>query len=173
MPIAGSIVLMIISCLIIWRSATGFEMASDYLGRKMTHGIKGATINAIASSMPEFLSTFFFLFYLGDVNGFSGGLGITAGSSIFNLLVIPSAVIIVITLKHPGKTINISRKVLRRDGIVLILTILVLVIVISQEKLTPWHGFILVMGYVLYLGYLFFSMKKLRGQKTLVYTTVR
>ena len=74
MPIAGSIVLMIISCLIIWRSATGFEMASDYLGRKMTHGIKGATINAIASSMPEFLSTFFFLFYLGDVNGFSGGL---------------------------------------------------------------------------------------------------
>ena len=81
---------MIVSCFIIWRSAAGFEIASDYLGRKLSHGIKGATINAIASSMPEFLSSFFFLFYLKDVNGFSGGLGITAGSSIFNLLVIPA-----------------------------------------------------------------------------------
>ena len=78
---------MIASCFIIWRSAAGFEIASDYLGRKLSHGVKGATLNAIASSMPEFLSSFFFLFYLKDVNGFSGGLGITAGSSIFNLLV--------------------------------------------------------------------------------------
>jgi cation:H+ antiporter len=173
MQIAGSIILMIVSCLIIWRSATGFELASDYLGRKLTHGVKGATINAIASSMPEFLSTFFFLFYLGDVNGFSGGLGITAGSSIFNLLVIPSAVIIVISIRYPGKTISITRKVLRRDGIVLIITILILVLVINQDKLTPWHGFTLVMAYVLYLGYMFLTMKKVRGKEDQVYTAVR
>ena len=50
------LIFMVISCLIIWRSSNGFEVASDYLGRKLPLGIKGATINAIASSMPEFLT---------------------------------------------------------------------------------------------------------------------
>ena len=49
-----------ISCLIIWRSSHGFEIASDFLGRKLPAGIKGATLNAVASSMPEFLTTVFF-----------------------------------------------------------------------------------------------------------------
>lgn len=173
MQISGSVLLMIISCLVIWRSAAGFEIASDYLGRKLTYGIKGATINAIASSMPEFLSTFFFLFYVKDVNGFSGGLGITAGSSIFNLLVIPAAVILVISFRTPGKTIEITKKVLRRDSIVLILTILVLVLVIDQRELKPVHGLILVAAYVAYLGYMFFIMKNLRGNRLEVVTPVR
>lgn len=164
---------MIISCLIIWRSAAGFEMASDYLGRKLTHGIKGATINAIASSMPEFLSTFFFLFYLKDVNGFSGGLGITAGSSIFNLLVIPAAVVIIISFRNPGIAIGITRKVLRRDGIVLVITILILVLVIDQRVLKPWHGLILVLTYVIYLGYMFLIMKNQGTKEAEVLTSVR
>ena len=162
MQIAGSIVLMIVSCLIIWRSATGFEIASDYLGRKLSHGMKGATINAIASSMPEFLSSFFFLFYLKDMNGFSGGLGITAGSSIFNLLVIPAAVTLVILLRDPSKTIELTMKVLRRDGIVLIITILILILIIDRQSLRPIHGLILVLAYIVYLAYMFFSMKSLK-----------
>jgi Ca2+/Na+ antiporter len=156
---------MIISCLIIWRSAAGFEIASDYLGRKLSHGIKGATINAIASSMPEFLSSFFFLFYLKDVNGFSGGLGITAGSSIFNLLVIPAAVTLVILIRDPSKTIELTRKVLRRDGIVLIITILLLLVIIDRQSMKPIHGLILVMAYLVYLGYMFFSMKNMKNGK--------
>lgn len=154
---------MIFSCFIIWRSAAGFEIASDYLGRKLSHGIKGATINAIASSMPEFLSSFFFLFYLKDVNGFSGGLGITAGSSIFNLLVIPAAVTLVILLRDPSKTIELTRKVLRRDGIVLIITILILVLIIDRQSLKPIHGLLLVMAYIVYLAYMFYSMRRMKG----------
>ncbi len=154
---------MFFSCLIIWRSAAAFEIASDYLGRKLSHGVKGATINAIASSMPEFLSSFFFLFYLKDVNGFSGGLGITAGSSIFNLLVIPVAVTLVILIKNPSKTIELTKNVLRRDGIVLIITILILVLIIDRQTLRPIHGFILVMVYLVYLGYMFLSMKSMRN----------
>ncbi|MEZ5071896.1 MAG: hypothetical protein R2751_13285 [Bacteroidales bacterium] len=70
-----SILLIVLSCLVIWRSSDAFELASDYLGRKLPSGIKGATLNAIASSMPEFLTTLFFLFYLKDADGFAGGLG--------------------------------------------------------------------------------------------------
>ena len=82
------------SCIVIWRSSHGFEVASDYLGRKLPPGIKGATLNAIASSMPEFLSTVFFLFYLRNAEGFSGGLGVTSGSALFNLLIIPALVVL-------------------------------------------------------------------------------
>ena len=165
MQIAGSILLMIVSCFIIWRSAAGFEIASDYLGRKLSHGIKGATINAIASSMPEFLSSFFFLFYLKDVNGFSGGLGITAGSSIFNLLVIPVAVTFVILIRDPSKTIELTRKVLRRDGIVLIITILILVLIIDRQSLKPIHGLILVLAYIVYLAYMFISWRRMKNNR--------
>jgi Ca2+/Na+ antiporter len=150
---------MMLSCFIIWKSATGFEIASDFLGRKLTHGVKGASINAIASSMPEFLSSFFFLFYLKDVNGFSGGLGITAGSSIFNLLVIPVAVTLVILFRDPSKAIELNRNILRRDGVVLIITILILVLIIDRQRLQPIHGLILVMAYLVYLTYMFYTMK--------------
>ncbi len=160
--ITVSIALMFVSCLIIWRSAAGFGMASDFLGRKLTYGIKGATINAIASSMPEFLSSFFFLFYLKDVNGFSGGLGITAGSSIFNLLVIPALVILIVPVTSPGKAVEISRKVLFRDSIVLVFTILVLIIVIDQDRLRWYHGLVLVLVYILYIAHMFLSMRRIR-----------
>lgn len=154
---------MIVSCFIIWRSATGFEIASDYLGRKLSHGVKGATINAIASSMPEFLSSFFFLFYLKDVNGFSGGLGITAGSSIFNLLVIPVAVTFIVLFRDPLKTIELTRKVLSRDGIFLIITILILVWIIDRQSMKPIHGLMLVLAYIVYMVYMFFSMRRMQN----------
>jgi cation:H+ antiporter len=46
--------------------------------------------------MPEFLTTIFFHFYLRDADGFSGGLGVTSGSALFNLLIIPALVVLVI-----------------------------------------------------------------------------
>ena len=42
-------------------SSDGFDIASSYLGRNLSDGVKGATINAISSSMPELLTSIFFL----------------------------------------------------------------------------------------------------------------
>ena len=64
MAIISSLGLILITCIIIWRACDGFEMASNYLGRNMKEGIKGATINAIGSSLPELFTTLFFLFIL-------------------------------------------------------------------------------------------------------------
>ncbi len=161
--ILAPLAIMAVSCLIIWRSASGFEVASDFIGRRLSKGVKGATLNAIASSMPEFLSTVFFLFYLEDVNGFSGGLGITAGSAIFNLLIIPALVILIVLVKNPGYVIRVSRTVLLRDGIVLILTVFLLVIILElgHVSLRPVHGLALLSAYLVYLVYMFASMGKL------------
>jgi len=151
---------VIISCYVIWRASDGFEVAASYLGRNLTEGVKGATINAIASSMPELLTTFFFLFYLGDENGFSGGIGTTAGSAIFNGMIIPAAVIFVVIFSGIAKNIKVMRKVLLRDGIALILAEIILITMISGDTLDWWHGLMLMIVYILYAIYTFTSMKK-------------
>jgi len=88
-----SFFLITFCCIIIWRASDGFEAASEYLGRNLTDGVRGATINAIGSSMPELFTTFWFLFGMMDRDGFAGGIGTTAGSAIFNGMIIPAVVI--------------------------------------------------------------------------------
>lgn len=155
-----SILYITISCIIIWRSSHGFEIASDFLGRKMPLGIKGATLNAIASSMPEFLTTIFFLFYLRDAEGFSGGLGVTSGSALFNLLLIPSLVVLWLCASGQGKSIALNKKVLMREGSVLLLSQLIFVVFLFKGVLQGWHGLILVLVYLLYLGLLYAISRK-------------
>ena len=151
---------VILTAVIIWRASDGFEAAASYLGRNMTEGVKGATINAVASSMPELLATFFFLFYLGDEDGFSGGIGTTAGSAIFNGMIIPAVVIFVVIFSGVAKNIVVSRKVVLRDGIALILAEIILITMISGGSLHWGHGLILMMVYVVYAAYTLGSMKK-------------
>lgn len=160
MSILILLIYVIISMVIIWRASDGFETAASYLGRHLSEGVKGATINAIASSMPELLTTFFFLFYLGDENGFSGGIGTTAGSAIFNGMIIPAAVIFVVIFSGIAKNIVVMRKVLLRDGIALILAEIILITMISGDTLHWGHGLILMVVYIIYAAYTLGSMKK-------------
>jgi len=154
------IVLVIICCLIIWRASDGFAAASDYIGRNLSEGVRGATINAIGSSLPEVFTSFFFLFYLKDVDGFSGGIGTTAGSAIFNSMIIPSFVILVVIFTGVARNIKVSRKVIQRDGFSLIASEIIFIMLISGSSLDWWHGFILMVIYAIYLIYMFTTMKK-------------
>lgn len=153
MGILIPLILIAISCLIIGKSAYSFTTASNYLGRNLSKGIKGATINAIASSLPELLTTLFFLFYLNDIDGFSGGIGITAGSATFNIMIIPAVVIIVVVMKK--NKISISKKTLLRDSIFLFVTELVFINIISRQTLYWWHGLIFILLYLAYIMYMF------------------
>lgn len=157
------IILVAICSVIIWRAVDGFSTASEYLGRNLSDGVRGATINAIASSMPELFISIFFLFYLNDVDGFSGGIGTTAGSAIFNGQIIPALVILVVVFSGVTKNISVTRKVLWRDGIALIAAEVILIILISGETLYWWHGLVLMLMYVVYLVYMLRTMTK--GEK--------
>jgi cation:H+ antiporter len=152
--------LVIICCIIIWRASDGFAVASDFIGRNLSEGVRGATINAIGSSLPEMFTSFFFLFYLKDVDGFSGGIGTTAGSAIFNGMIIPAFVILVVILTGLAKSITVSRKVLFRDGFSLIVAEFLFIIIISGKSLHWWHGVFLMCVYFVYLFYMLKSMKK-------------
>lgn len=157
-------ILLVSFCsIVIWRSVDGFSAASDYLGRNLSDGVKGATINAIASSMPELFTTVFFLFFLNDVDGFSGGIGTTAGSAIFNAMIIPAIAILAVIYAGMTKVVHVSKKVVLRDGVALIVTEGILIVLISGNNLYWWHGAILMGIYVVYIVYMLTSMTK--GEK--------
>ena len=155
-----SIVLIVLCCIIIWRASDGFEAASEYLGRNLSEGVRGATINAIGSSMPELFTTLFFLFILKDRDGFAGGIGTTAGSAIFNGMIIPAVVILVVVIKGVTSHVEVSKKVLLRDGISLLICELVLIFLLGDASLNWTHGLILMGLYAAYATYMLTSMKK-------------
>ena len=134
-------------------------MASEFLGRNLSEGVRGATINAIGSSMPELFTTMFFLFVLKDRDGFAGGIGTTAGSAIFNGMIIPAVVILVVIFKGVTKNVVVSRKVLLRDGISLLICEFVLIFLLGGNTLTWVHGLILMGLYAAYAIYMLTSMK--------------
>jgi Ca2+/Na+ antiporter len=154
-------------CLIIWRAGDGFMTASEYVGRNLSEGVRGATINAIASSMPEVFTSLFFLFILQqDGVGFTGGIGTTAGSAIFNSMVIPAIAVLAVISMGLTRNIQVSRKVMLRDGIALIIAELVFLFLISGSKLDWYHGLILMFVYVVYIVFMFATMsKKKEGQE--------
>ena len=82
------------------------------MGRNLSDGVKGATINAISSSLPELLTTIFFLVFLKDAKGFSGGIGTVAGSAVFNAMIIPAFSVLIVYYYKISKSIKVSKNVL-------------------------------------------------------------
>lgn len=152
-----------LAMLIIWRSSDGFEVASAYLGRNLTDGVRGATINAVGSSIPELFTTLFSLMLLGEVDNFAFGIGTTAGSAIFNGMIIPAVAILAVIGYGIAKKVNVSKKVILRDGIGLIIAELILIYMISGNYLTWKHGLVLMLTYVVYVAYMFTTMNKTEG----------
>lgn len=155
--------LIFLCCLVIWRACDGFEVASEYLGRNLSEGVRGGTINAISSSIPELLTTTIGLMILSDEEGFAIGLGTTAGSAIFNGMVIPALCILsVVGTVVAGKRVDsvlVSTKVIWRDGLSLLFCEAMLILILSGGNLQWWHGLILIALYFVYLSYMIFSMK--------------
>lgn len=149
-----------VSMYIIWKACDGFETASSYLGRNLSDGVKGATINAIGSSMPEFLTTAIALLLLHDSDGFAFGIATTAGSDIFNSAVIPGLVILFVTFSGIVPFISISKKVAFRDGLFLIGGELLLIAVLGHNKLTWQHGITLVIYYIVYIVFMLTTMSR-------------
>ncbi|PIE51017.1 MAG: pseudouridine synthase [Flavobacteriales bacterium] len=160
MEVVLSLMVIVLSCLIIWKASNGFEMASEYLGRNLSQGVRGATINAIGSSIPELFTTIFFLLILHDQEGFSGGIGTTAGSAIFNAMVIPAIVILTVIAVGKVKFVQVSKKVVLRDGIMLLISEVALIYLLASGVLYWWHGLILMLMYGVYVVVMFSTMKK-------------
>ena len=153
------LVLIFLCGYVIWRAGDTFLEGSNYIGRNLRDGVKGATINAVASSMPELFIALFFLFFLKDVTGFSGGLGTSFGSVLFNSLIIPSAAVLGVLSKSKKNSVVVSRKIIVRDGFWLLLVEFVLIYFIQQGVISWVESLVLIVLYGLYVLYLFKTMK--------------
>ncbi len=159
--------LILISSIFIMYACDTFEAGSRFIGTNLPPGLRGATINAIGSSLPELFTTFFLLFVYHDQDGFSGGIATCAGSAIFNAVVIPGLCIIVVLfwgIRIKGRierveSITIKRRGFMRDAFFFILSEIALILILTGSTLQWWMGGILLGLYGLYLSYLFWEYK--------------
>jgi cation:H+ antiporter len=128
------------------------SVSTDALGRRfrINPGVRGATLDAVASSFPELCTVLVAL----HAGAFDAGVGTVAGSALYNILVIPAVSVFV------GGTLRVQKRVVGRDGFLYVVVVvgLILAIWLGPEKvgertthqLSMWEGLAAV---VVYLGY--------------------
>lgn len=163
-----ALVVTVVVSVVIMFACNSFEEAADYLGRNMPPGVKGATINAIGSSLPELFTTVFLLFVFHDMDGFSAGIATTAGSAIFNGIIIPALCILAVMfvgVKQSDGTrkkiewIEVGKWTIVRDGFFLLLAEIVLILLLGESTLTYVAGATLIGIYLLYFSFLMVQFK--------------
>lgn len=140
------------ACIILKSACDLFEQSAGFLGRSMPAGIKGATVNAVGSSMPEMMSAFSLLFFYDDPALFAIALGITAGSGVFNTAVIPSLSIL-FAKGEDGKAIDsiqLNKRNLIRDVFWVVLSDVALIAMIMYGYISVWMAVVL---NAIYIGY--------------------
>ncbi|XP_030252278.1 sodium/potassium/calcium exchanger 3 isoform X2 [Sparus aurata] len=116
------------------------EKVSENL--QLSQDVAGATFMAAGSSAPELFTSLIGVFITkGDV-----GVGTIVGSAVFNVLVIIGLCGI-----FAGQPITLSWWPLFRDAVFYILSIVVLILVIYDEKVLWWETIILMSMYGIYI----------------------
>lgn len=144
------VVVIAVCSILLWQSCSNFDRHSKVIGVNLTDGVRGASINAIAGSLPEFFTALFFLFLVNDVEGFSAGLATVLGSAIFNILLIPAVVIIVLVRKNHD--VLIKKKLIVRDTGILLVSQIALLYFIQDSVISLLDSFYL---FLIYISYLF------------------
>ena len=179
--------------IVIWQACDPFADAAQWIGvaLRLPGSVRGATLDAIASSMPELFSGIFFVVLalvgaelsreqLAEAGGegFGATVATCAGSAIYNMILIPAICALVISYFRPRRpTIDVEDKVISRDGLWFIGCEVLLLVFLYQDSMYWWMGCVLlaVYGYYLYALYLDarryqrqlqFVREKLEAQKT-------
>lgn len=150
-----SSLILIVSVYIMRKCSSSFDIAANYLTRGLGEGIKGPTINAIASSLPELLISSLFLFYHKDIIGFSAGYATIIGSSAFNIALIPVIAFFYIYSYNKSKVFDLNKLIIKQDTFFLLGSIIVLSLGFFIG-ISVYLGILLVAFYILYI---FFVIK--------------
>ena len=152
------IIKVLFATYLLWKISSTFDLAANFLTRKIGEGIKGPTINAIASSLPELFISTMFLFYYGDIKGFSASYATIIGSSAFNIAVIPVVSFLIVYFKSNTQKFEIDRVIVKQDGIFLIGAI-ILFLLGFLYGINIYFTCILIGYYIVYVWSLYNSRK--------------
>ncbi len=170
MELTIALIIVVLASVVIMFACDGFDDAASYLGRNMQPGVRGATINAVGSSMPELMTAMFLLFLYHDQDGFSAGIATTAGSAVFNSVIIPMVCILAVRYKGVSTEtivdgvkrivrekidgIEVSKKTILRDGLFLLAAEAALIWFLGGDTMAWWMGACLIGIYLLYFAFL-------------------
>ncbi len=165
--------------LVIWQACDPFADAAQWIGiqLKLPGSVRGATLDAVASSMPELFSGIFFVVVAitttsGDgaaatsqaaQEGYGSTIATCAGSAVYNMILIPASCALVISFaRRQRPTVDIEPEVLSRDGFWFLACELVLLAFLYQGTMYWWMALVFMGLYVVYIGQLVRDAKTYR-----------
>ena len=137
---------IIFSSFIIYLAGNRFAESSSKIGDyfNLPRDVKGATFDAIASSLPELLVALYSVIIFKQ---FEIGIGTIAGSALFNLLVIPGICVFVAPVAF-----KVGKKVLSRDALFYMVAVFALIVLLIYFK--TWGLIIAILLLSIYLIYI-------------------
>ncbi|MBD3252838.1 hypothetical protein GF386_03845 [Candidatus Pacearchaeota archaeon] len=146
MSILTSVSIILVSSFVIYFIGEIFANASSRIGDylKLPRSVKGATFDAVASSLPELFVVLFSVIFFME---FEVGIGTIAGSALFNLLVIPGICVLLSPV-----VFEVGKKVISRDALFYIISVFVLLVLLIYFK--TWGIIIAIILLVIYAFYL-------------------
>ncbi|MCC9608616.1 hypothetical protein LOC68_09375 [Blastopirellula sp. JC732] len=163
---------VVVISIVIWQACDPFADAAQWIGTTLgiPGSVRGATLDAISSSLPELFSGIFFVVIAisavqgndpaaieaAGAEGFGSTIATCAGSAVYNMILIPAIVTMTIAFyRRTRPTIDVEDEVLARDGIWFLLCELALLVFLFQNKMYWWMGLVLMGMYVVYICQLY------------------
>lgn len=156
-----------------------FADAAQWVGcrLRLPPSVRGATLDAIASSMPELFTGLFFVTValfgnkdqtqrmMASAEGYGSTIATCAGSSIYNLILIPAVCAIAMSFSRRHRPhIDVAREVVNRDGMWVIFTQMGLLVFLFQPKLEWWMGVAALAAYAVYVLHLYVATRRFQAK---------
>ncbi len=158
--------------ILIGEACDPFADAAQWVGvqLRVPSSVRGATLDAVASSMPELFTGIFFVTVAltgssdqaarlaESAQGYGSTIATCAGSSIYNLVLIPAVCAITVSFYRPSQPyVSIERDVVNRDGMWVIVVQFGLLYFLFQDKLHWWMGVVALVAYAIYVSHLYLA----------------
>ncbi|MCB9362140.1 sodium:calcium antiporter [Candidatus Woesearchaeota archaeon] len=119
---------IVVSSVIVYFASERFAGTSSRLGDylHLPRSVKGATFDAVSSSLPELLIALFSVIFF---QKFEVGIGTIAGSAMFNLLIIPGICVLIAPVAF-----KVSADIISRDGLFYTMSVFALLAALLYTK---------------------------------------
>lgn len=169
---------VVLISVVIWQACDPFAEAAQWVGNtfRVPGSVRGATLDAVASSMPEFFSGVFFVLVAisaadntesarvaAGSEGYGSALATAAGSAVYNMILIPACCALVISIYRKSRpTIDIEDEVIARDGIWFVCCEILLILFLFQDQLYWWMSLVFIGLYLIYIVQLYRDARSYR-----------
>ncbi len=199
--LAGLLVSVALISIVIKEACDPFADAAQWVGDTfhIPGSVRGATLDAIASSMPELFSGIFFVVLAmtaiqstdangtnltdtqmqqareaAGVEGYGSTIATCAGSAVYNMILIPAFCALFISYYRPARpTIDVEDDVIARDGVWFVGCEIILIFFLFQETMYWWMAIVFLGLYAVYVLQLVRDAKEYRQQIQLVCTRLQ